>query len=62
MTVTRNEHVTVLLPASWAVKTTVEVPIGNAVPDVCPVLCVTVRFEEQLSVKDGVAKLKILLH
>ena len=62
LTITRKEHVTVLLPASWAVKTTVEVPIGNAEPDVCPVLCVTVRFEEQLSVKIGEAKLKTLLH
>ena len=62
LTVTRNEQVTVLFPASLPVKATVEVPIGNAEPEVCPVFCVTVRFEEQLSVNVGVAKLKTLLH
>ena len=61
-TVTRNEHETVLLPASFAEKITVVVPIGNELPDANPEVRVTESAPVQLSDAVGVAKLKGLVH
>ena len=62
LTVTLKVQLTVLFPASWAVKATVVVPIGKAAPEVNPLLSATVRLDEQLSVNVGFAKEKTLLH
>ena len=61
VTVTSNEQVAVFPEPSVAVKVTVDVPAGNALPEVGPAVWVTTGFG-QLSVAMGVAKFTTASH